>query len=65
MLPLDHDAVNTFGKTKVALGKKGQTLDDFDVLIASITLSHGGVLVTNNQRHFERIEGLQLENWCS
>ena len=31
-----------------------------DSLIAGIVLSAGGMLLTRNRRHFERIEGLDL-----
>jgi len=63
VLPLDHDAAGRFGKIKVDLRKKGQIIEDFDVLIASIALSHGGVLVTNNVEHFKRIAVLNYVNW--
>ena len=63
VLPLDHDAADRFGKIKVDLRKKGQIVEDFDVLIASIALSHGGVLVTNNVEHFKRIAVLNYVNW--
>lgn len=63
VLPLDHDATDRFGKIKVDLRKKGQIIKDFDVLIASIALSHGGVLVTNNVEHFKRIPALDYVNW--
>lgn len=63
VLPLDHDATDRFGKIKVDLRKKGQIIEDFDVLIASIALSHGGVLVTNNVEHFKRIPALDYVNW--
>lgn len=63
VLPLDNDAAGRFGKIKVDLRKKGQIIEDFDVLIASIALSHGGVLVTNNVEHFKRIAVLNHVNW--
>lgn len=63
VLPLDDDATDRFGKIKVDLRKKGQIIEDFDVLIASIALSHGGVLVTNNVEHFKRIPALDYVNW--
>jgi len=32
-------------------------------MIAAITLAHGAALVTGNRRHFERIDGLRIEDW--
>ncbi|MEH2048408.1 ribbon-helix-helix protein, CopG family [Nostoc sp.] len=37
--------------------------DIFDLLIASVALTENYTLVTNNTRHYERINGLKLENW--
>jgi tRNA(fMet)-specific endonuclease VapC len=34
-----------------------------DLLIAAQALAEDAILVTNNTREFERIDGLQLENW--
>ena len=63
VLSLDYDAVEKFGKIKAELRRSGQIIQDFDILIASITLSHGAVLVTNNVEHFNRILSLRHENW--
>jgi len=52
-----------FGKIKAHLERKGEIIEDADILIASIVLSNKAILVTNNQRHFRRIEGLQTEDW--
>lgn len=52
-----------FGNIKADLVKKGEIIEDADILIASIVIDNKAVLVTNNQRHFGRIEGLQTENW--
>lgn len=48
---------------KAELRRRGQPVADFDLLIASVTLAENRILVTNNTRHYERIAGLQLENW--
>jgi tRNA(fMet)-specific endonuclease VapC len=52
-----------FGKIKADLKSKGHVIEDFDILIASIAMSNDCIVVTNNEKHFSRIEGLQTENW--
>ena len=53
----------TYGKLKSELENRGQTIDDADLMIASIALSNNATLVTNNAEHFKRIPGLKIENW--
>jgi tRNA(fMet)-specific endonuclease VapC len=52
-----------FGKLKVSLEKQGMIIDDADLFIAVCALATGATLVTNNTRHFKRIEELRLQNW--
>lgn len=52
-----------FGMLKASLKKSGAPLDDFDLLIASCAMTHNLTLVTNNTKHFSRIDGLKLTNW--
>lgn len=54
-----------FGKIKAGLEAEGARLDDMDVIIAAIALANNLILVTNNQKHFSRIQGLKLANWAS
>jgi len=54
-----------FGRIKTDLERKGKSLSDSDVLIASIVVAEGSTLVSNNVGHFQRIQGLQIENWRS
>ena len=56
-------ALQTYARLRVLLEEKGTPLDDFDLLIAATALQEGLTLVTANHRHFDRIEGLRLENW--
>ena len=62
-LPFDESAARRFGLLKAELERKGKTLDDLDLQIASIALEHDLPLATNNTAHFARIKGLQLQNW--
>lgn len=54
-----------FGKIKAELEKKGLPVDNADLLIASIALTHDAILVSNNTEHYKRIKGLKLENWAA
>jgi len=45
------------------LKKQGNLIEDADILMASIAIVEDLVLITNNIKHFERIEGLATENW--
>ena len=57
--------IEAFTDVKMALDRKGERIEDFDLLIAATALSLNYTLVTNNTKHYKRIEGLQLENWMS
>jgi tRNA(fMet)-specific endonuclease VapC len=59
----DDRTALAYGEIKSYLEAKGQTLDDADLLIASITLSNNSTLVTNNTSHFKRIKSLDIINW--
>ena len=63
VLPYDEQAARHFGSLKVALERRGERLDDADLQIAAIALSHTVPLVTHNSRHFDRVPGLSLEDW--
>ncbi len=45
------------------LEASGNVIGPNDLFIASIVLSHKGILVTRNTKEFSRIEGLAIENW--
>lgn len=63
ILPFDEAAARRFGILKAELEKRGEPLDDLDLQIASIALENNLPLVTNNTRHFNRLNGLRLANW--
>jgi len=63
ILPLGQEIVEMFGKQKSQLEKAGTPLDDFDLILGCCALSQNLILVTNNTRHFKKIEGLKLANW--
>ena len=59
----DETALWQFGFHKAKLKKAGTKIGELDLLIGCQALAMKAVLVTNNTREFERIEGLKLESW--
>ena len=55
--------IETFAGIKADLQKQGNIIDDMDLLIAATAITMNYTLVTNNERHFSRVPGLQIENW--
>lgn len=64
VLDFDDTAAAHAADIRAALAKKGTPIGHYDVLIAGHARSRGLVLVSNNVREFERVEGLRLENWA-
>jgi tRNA(fMet)-specific endonuclease VapC len=63
IIPFDEAAGRRFGILKAELEARGEPLDDLDLQIASIAIENNFPLVTNNSKHFKRVDGLQLLNW--
>jgi len=60
----DADAANYYAEIRHQLVSSGQPIGELDMMIAAHSLSVGATLVTNNIRHYERIElPLMLVNW--
>lgn len=62
VLPI-FPALDIYAMEKACLKTKGRILDDFDLLIGATALSNGLVLVTRNVSDFDRLEGLEIEDW--
>lgn len=45
------------------LKRKGKLIEDADILISSIAIVDNLILVTDNTKHFKRINDLHIENW--
>ena len=45
------------------LKKTGDMIEDDDIFIGAMALENNAILVTNNERHLERINDLKLEVW--
>lgn len=60
ILGLDEEICQVFARERGKLRKEGALIGDFDLLIASTCLFHELTLLTNNVRHFERIDDLKF-----
>ena len=60
IMPLDDEVCRIFGRERGRLRAAGTPIGDFDLLIDSTALRHDLTLLTNNRRHFERLQGLSI-----
>ena len=60
---LDQAALDRAAELYAELRSRGQLIEDADLLSAAIALVNDMTLITNNTAHFNRIEGLQIEDW--
>ena len=60
-----YNSLDVFATEKARLQRAGTIVDDFDLLIGSTAVSHAMVMVTNNEKHFNRLHNIQLENWTN
>jgi len=59
----DKKSAKTFGILKSTMQQKGIVVADMDLMIASIAMAYDEVLISNNLKHFSKIEGLCVESW--
>jgi len=63
VIPLEAPTDRQYGQLRAALESQGNLIGPNDLLIAAHALALGAVLVTDNTREFERVQGLVIENW--
>ena len=63
VLPFSPKAAAHYGQVRAELERAGTPVGTHDMLIAAHARSEGLTVVTNNRREFDRVEGLQVENW--
>jgi len=60
VLGLTDNVREVFARERAALRRSGQRIADMDMLIGATAVSYDLELVTRNERHFRRINGLRL-----
>lgn len=63
VLDWPQDAAKDYAEIRADLKKRGAQLGAADLMIAAHARSMGAIVVTNNAKDFERVKGLQVENW--
>jgi tRNA(fMet)-specific endonuclease VapC len=63
IMPMPVTAAKIYGELRAGLETRGEMIGGNDLWIASHAMAEGLTLVTNNEREFKRIPGLNLENW--
>lgn len=59
IIPFDHQAADQFDR----LRSQKVRISTFDLKIASIVLANNALLLSANLRDFQRVPGLQVQNW--
>lgn len=62
-LEVTEGVARVASRIRRTLCEQGSSIGDFDALIAATALVAGLPLVTDNTRHFERVDGLQVESY--
>ncbi len=61
--PMTEEVIDQAAELYGSLRRRGQLISDADLLIAATALLQDIALVTGNEDHFQRIEGLRVLNW--
>lgn len=57
------EVLTVYARQKVILRKKGTPIDDLDLFIGATAVAYQYIMVTENIRHLNRLDGIQIENW--
>ena len=63
ILHVTEDSAKISSNIYADLRRKGITIGTSDILIAGIAIESDLALITNNEKHYQSIEALKVENW--
>ena len=63
ILPIERRVWDKAAEIYADLKNSGMLIEDADIIIAAVCLTHDLSLVTNNEKHFRRVSGLKVVNW--
>ena len=65
VIPWDTSAADHFARLRAQLERSGTPIGTFDTMVAGHALALKATLVTNNQKHFQKVATLKIENWSA
>ena len=57
------NAIGIYAKEKSILRKAGILIDDLDIFIGATAIANNMILITDNEKHLNRLSKIQIENW--
>ena len=60
VLPVNEAICRIFARERGRLRAAGARIEDFDLLIGATAIHHNLTVLTNNRRHFQRLEDLTI-----
>lgn len=63
IFPFTVEVADMYGKLRVALEGSGHVIGALDLLIAAQAMTLQATLVTSNQKEFQKVPGLRVEDW--
>jgi tRNA(fMet)-specific endonuclease VapC len=58
-----YSSIDIYAKQKAILRKQGLIIDDFYILIGATAIANKMIMVTNNIKHFNRLQNIVIEDW--
>ena len=55
--------IEEWASQKSILRKKGELIDDLDLFIGATAIVNNMILVTDNEKHLNRLTNIKIENW--
>lgn len=63
VLDFDKNCALSYAEIQVDLESRGNNIGSNDLLIAAHVKGYDAILLTNNTREFEKVNGISIENW--
>ena len=64
VLPMPENTGKTYGAIRAKLESKWRPIGNNDLWIAAHAIASTLTIVTNNEREFQRVPGLKVQNWA-